>query len=62
MRSTVGAGDAFLGAVTFALADGKTPEQALAWGIAAASVAASGVGTARVSREQVVALVPTSAR
>jgi 6-phosphofructokinase 2 len=62
VRGAVGAGDAFLGAMTFALASCKTPEQALAWGIAAARVAVSGVGTARVTREQVEALVPAWAR
>ena len=35
VRSTVGAGDAFLAAITLALARGRTPADALAWGIAA---------------------------
>ena len=62
VRSTVGAGDAFLAAMTLALARGKTPEHALAWGIAAAGVAVSGVGTARLTRAAVEALVPDAAR
>jgi len=62
VRSTVGAGDAFLAAMTLALARGRTPDQALAWGIAAAGAAVSGVGTARLTRAQVEALVPAAAR
>lgn len=62
VRSTVGAGDAFVAAVTLALARGKTPDAALAWGIAAAGVAVSGVGTARLTRAAVEALVPDAAR
>jgi 6-phosphofructokinase 2 len=62
VRSTVGAGDAFLAATTLALARGRTAEQAVAWGIAAASVAVSGVGTARLTRAAVEALVPDAAR
>ncbi len=61
VRSTVGAGDAFLAAMTLALARGRTAQQALAWGIAAARVAVSGVGTARLTRAQVEALVPAAA-
>jgi 6-phosphofructokinase 2 len=37
VRSKIGAGDAFVGAMTLALARGETPEQALRWGVAAAS-------------------------
>jgi 6-phosphofructokinase 2 len=62
VRSTVGAGDAFLAAMTLALARGKAPQHALAWGIAAARVAVSGVGTARLTRAEVEALVPAAAR
>jgi 6-phosphofructokinase 2 len=62
VRSTVGAGDAFLAAMVLALARGRAPPQALAWGIAAASVAVSGVGTARLSRAEVETLVPVAAR
>lgn len=62
VRSTVGAGDAFLAAMTLALARGEAPDQALAWGIAAAGVAVSGVGTARLTRAAVEALVPAAAR
>jgi 6-phosphofructokinase 2 len=49
-QSSVGAGDAFLGAMVMALAAGEPPEQALGWGIAAGAAAASGMGTARLSR------------
>ena len=52
------AGDAFLAAMTLALARGKAPERALAWGIAAGTAAVAGVGTARLTRAQVEALVP----
>jgi 6-phosphofructokinase 2 len=62
VRSTVGAGDAFLAAMTLALARGAVPDQALAWGIAAAGVAVTGVGTARLTRAAVEALVPAAAR
>ena len=58
VRSAVGAGDAFLAAMTLALARGKAPERALAWGIAAGTAAVAGVGTARLTRAQVEALVP----
>jgi 6-phosphofructokinase 2 len=62
VRSTVGAGDAFLAAMILALARGCTAEHALAWGIAAAGVAITGVGTARLTRAAVEALVPVAAR
>jgi 6-phosphofructokinase 2 len=38
-RSAVGAGDSFLGAMTLRLAQGMTPVEALAWGVAAGSAA-----------------------
>jgi 6-phosphofructokinase 2 len=62
VRSTVGAGDAFLAALVLALARGKSPPAALAWGIAAGTVAVQGVGTARLTRSAVEALVPPDAR
>lgn len=62
VRSAVGAGDAFLAAMVLALSRGKTPEQALAWGSAAGSVAVAGVGTARVERAAFEALLPATAR
>ena len=37
--STTGAGDSFMGALTLALSRGETPDQALRWGVAAASAA-----------------------
>ncbi len=61
VRSTVGAGDAFLAAMTLALARGKPPRDALAWGIAAGTAAVTGTGTARLTRAEVEALVPASA-
>jgi 6-phosphofructokinase 2 len=62
VRSTVGAGDAFLAAMTLALVRGKTAENALAWGIAAGSAAVARIGTARFTRAEVEALVPAAAR
>jgi 6-phosphofructokinase 2 len=61
VRSTVGAGDAFLAAMTLALARGKPPGDALAWGIAAGTAAVAGTGTARLTRAEVEALVPARA-
>ena len=60
-RSTVGAGDAFLAAMTLALARGKLAPDALAWGIAAGTAAVAAIGTARLTRAQVEALVPATA-
>lgn len=37
VRSKIGAGDAFVGAMTLALSRGDAPDQALRWGVAAAS-------------------------
>jgi 6-phosphofructokinase 2 len=62
VRSTVGAGDAFLSALTLALVRGKTQQDALAWGIAAGGAAVARVGTARFTRAEVEALVPAAAR
>ncbi len=45
-RSKIGAGDAFVGGVTLALARGHPPDQALRWGVAAASATVSTEGTA----------------
>ncbi len=46
VRSKVGAGDALVGAFTLSLARGIAPEQALRWGVAAASATVSTEGTA----------------
>ncbi|MCK0097397.1 1-phosphofructokinase family hexose kinase [Yoonia sp. F2084L] len=46
VRSKIGAGDAFVGAMTLALARGKAPCKALQWGVAAASATVSTKGTA----------------
>ncbi|NKB28208.1 MAG: hexose kinase [Rhodobacteraceae bacterium] len=43
--STTGAGDSFMGALVLALARGEAPEQALRWGVAAASAAVMTHGT-----------------
>jgi 6-phosphofructokinase 2 len=53
-RSTVGAGDSFLGAVVWALADGRSLEEALAFGIAGGAAALLQPGTKLVSRENVL--------
>lgn len=46
VRSKIGAGDAFVGAMTLALARGSTADAALKWGVAAASATVSTEATA----------------
>lgn len=46
VRSKIGAGDAFVGAMTLALARGDPPDKALQWGVAAASATVRTEGTA----------------
>ena len=46
VRSKIGAGDAFVGSMTLALARGDTPDEALKWGVAAASATVSTEATA----------------
>ena len=46
VRSKIGAGDAFLGALTLAFARGDLPDTALRWGVAAASATVQTEGTA----------------
>ncbi|MEJ1159316.1 1-phosphofructokinase family hexose kinase [Prosthecomicrobium sp. N25] len=53
VRSTVGAGDSFLGAVIWSLARGESPAEALAWGVAAGAAAISQPGTKLCTRENV---------
>jgi 6-phosphofructokinase 2 len=55
MHSSVGAGDAFLAAMTLALARGSEPADALAWGTAAGATAIACAGTARLRRADVEA-------
>ncbi|MCW3476432.1 1-phosphofructokinase family hexose kinase [Limobrevibacterium gyesilva] len=55
-RSTVGAGDSFLAAMTLALARGSDPADALAWGIAAGAAAVMQTGTAHPRRADVESL------
>ncbi len=50
VNGTVGAGDSFLAGMVMALADGRTPEDAFAWGIAAGGAAVTVPGTARPQR------------
>lgn len=52
-RSTVGAGDSFLGAIIWAFAQGQTPEEALAMGVAAGAAAVLTPGTKLCRREDV---------
>ncbi len=52
-RSKIGAGDAFVGAMTLALARGDRPDQALQWGVAAASATVSTEGTALCTQSAV---------
>jgi 6-phosphofructokinase 2 len=55
--STVGAGDSFLGGLTWALAAGKLREEAFRWAIAAASATLLSAGTGLCRREDVARLV-----
>jgi 6-phosphofructokinase 2 len=55
MKSSVGAGDAFLAAAILALARGASPSHALAWGTAAGAAAIACAGTARLRRADVEA-------
>ena len=56
VRSAVGAGDSFLGAMTWALSEGRTPEDALKLGMAAGAVAVMRPGTPIFRREDVLKL------
>lgn len=53
IRSAVGAGDSFTAAMTQALANGATLEDALAWGVAAGTAAVACAGTARIRKVDV---------
>ena len=55
VRGAVGAGDSFLAAMTLALAQGRTAEDAFAWGVAAGTAAVSSAGTAHPKRAEVLA-------
>lgn len=56
VRSKIGAGDALVGAFTFSLAQGETPEEALKWGVAAAAATVGTEGTALLGRAETEAL------
>ncbi|KEO50803.1 1-phosphofructokinase family hexose kinase [Thioclava pacifica] len=56
VRSKIGAGDALVGAFTFSLAQGKAPEEALRWGVAAAAATVGTEGTALLDRSGAEAL------
>lgn len=56
VRSAVGAGDSFLGAMTFALAADRSPEEALRLAIAAGAAAVLTPGTTLCRREDVLRL------
>lgn len=56
VRSKVGAGDAFVGAMTLAIARGETEEAALRWGVAAASATVGTEGTALCQLDETRAL------
>ena len=58
LHSKIGAGNAFTGALTLALSHGETLDQALRWGVAAASVTVGSEGTALFESGQVEALLP----
>jgi 6-phosphofructokinase 2 len=55
--STVGAGDSFLAGLVLGLARSQSAEEALRLAIATSAAAVMSRGTARVSREQIEALV-----
>ena len=57
-RSAVGAGDAFLGAMMYAMASGQTLPQAFALGVAAGAATAASSGTALATRAQIEGLLP----
>ncbi|MGE3291943.1 MAG: 1-phosphofructokinase family hexose kinase [Geminicoccaceae bacterium] len=52
-RSAVGAGDAFLGAMVWALANGRSIDHAFAYGVAAGAATAMSPGTEQGSRDEV---------
>jgi 6-phosphofructokinase 2 len=52
-RSAVGAGDSFVAAMTLALSRGRSPEDALAYGVAAGAATVACAGTARLLKEDV---------
>jgi 6-phosphofructokinase 2 len=56
VRGAVGAGDSFVGAMTLALARGRSARDAFAWGVAAGAAAVSNAGTAHPRRAAVEAL------
>lgn len=56
VRGAVGAGDSFTAAMVMALARGRPPEEAFAWGVAAGAAAVSSPGTAHPERAAVEAL------
>jgi 6-phosphofructokinase 2 len=55
-EGAVGAGDAMLGAMVWALARGESGREAFAWGVAAGAAAVMRPGTAQARREDVEAL------
>lgn len=57
VKSKIGAGDALVGAMVLALARHDPPEQALKWGVAAASATVGTEGTALCDLETVTALL-----
>jgi 6-phosphofructokinase 2 len=56
VRSAVGAGDAFLGALVWSLAQGGTPLEAFRWGVAGGAAAVMTPGMELARKEDVVAL------
>lgn len=60
VRSSVGAGDSFLGALTLALAEGRSADDALMFGMAAGASALLRPGTKLCSRESVLRLYETA--
>jgi 6-phosphofructokinase 2 len=61
-RSTVGAGDSFLGAMTMALAGGRDPAEAFRFGMAAGTAAVLNQGTALARLDDVERILKTIAQ
>jgi len=57
-KSTVGAGDSFLGGMLHALVEGLGPGEALRWGTAAGGATVAGAGPGLCTGEEVRALLP----
>jgi 6-phosphofructokinase 2 len=62
VRSAVGAGDSFLGAMTWALSEGQTPEKAFRLGLAAGAAAVMMPGSKLCRKQDVLSLFERTSR